>query len=84
MECKLRAADAAWSSHFHVLRSFQSMHPSHSSGNYYIISARSEVGMHDVDNHAIEWVPESYWEPSKKFEESMLGDAEQQLQGKPV
>ena len=52
--------------------------------NFLIISARSEVGMHDVDNHAIEWVPENYWEPSKKFEESMLGDAEQQLQGKPV
>ena len=37
VECKLRAADAAWSSHFHVLRSFQSIHPSHSSGNYYVL-----------------------------------------------
>ena len=37
--------------------------------------------MHDVDNHAVEWVPEDYWEPSRKFEKSMLGDAEQQLQG---
>ena len=36
VECKLRAAAAAWSSHFNVLRSFQSMHPSHSSGNYYL------------------------------------------------
>ena len=33
------------------------------------------------ENHAIKWVPDSYWEPSRKFEESMLGDAEQQLQG---
>ena len=39
VECKLLAAGAAWSSHFHVLRSFQSMHPSHSSGNYYLLYA---------------------------------------------
>ena len=38
VECKLRAATAAWSSYFQVLRSFQSMHPSHSSGNYHICS----------------------------------------------
>ena len=37
--------------------------------------------MHNVDNQAVEWVPDSYWEPSRKFEQSMLGDAEQQLQG---
>ena len=37
--------------------------------------------MYNVDNHAVEWVPDSYWEPSRKFEKSMLGDAEQQLQG---
>ena len=36
VEGKILAASAAWSSHFHVLRSFQSMHPSHSSGNYYM------------------------------------------------
>ena len=35
VQCQLLAAGAAWTSHFHVLRSFQSMHPSHSSGNYY-------------------------------------------------
>lgn len=27
------------------------------------------------------WVPEQFWEPSTKFEQSMLGDAEQQLEG---
>ena len=44
-------------------------------------SERSEVDMHNVDNHSVEWVPDDYWEPSRKFEKSMLGDAEQQLQG---
>lgn len=44
------------------------------------IVERSEVSIHDSENQALEWVPDSYWEPSRKFEQTMLGDAEQQLQ----
>ena len=43
VECKLQAATTAWSSHFHVLRSFQSMHPSHSSGNYYLSNYHTNI-----------------------------------------
>ena len=45
---------------------------------------RSELGINDGDDtsNAVQWVPDSYWEPSKKFEESMLGDSQQQLEGK--
>jgi hypothetical protein len=27
------------------------------------------------------WVKDDYWQPSEKFEQTMLGDAQQQLEG---
>ncbi|XP_052796347.1 leucine-rich repeat-containing protein 61-like [Mya arenaria] len=43
------------------------------------LAARSDdVGSR---NYSVEsWVPDNFWEPSRKFEESIMGDAQQQLE----
>ena len=50
-----------------------------------ILTCVCSVGRSSLDEaenqSAIDWVPDNYWEPSHKFEQSILGDAQQQLQG---
>lgn len=50
------------------------------SATFYNSARREDLGTGDYT--AKNWVPEQFWEPSKKFEQSMMGDAEQQLEGK--
>ncbi|XP_045156669.2 leucine-rich repeat-containing protein 61-like [Mercenaria mercenaria] len=41
----------------------------------------NRTDMENSREYAVEpWVPEDYWQPSLKFEQSMLGDAQQQLE----
>lgn len=43
------------------------------------LAERSDLG--EVGNQSVEpWVPDHYWLPSQKFEQSMLGDAQKQLE----
>jgi len=45
----------------------------------YIVVRTDEQGTSEYN--ADSWVPDQFWDPSNKFEQSMMGDAQQQLEG---